>query len=277
MALKTVHDSIDDIPEQYRDLYTEKGGKFELTGIAGIKTQADLERVQSSASKYQTELGELANKFKPWSELDYDETMAKLDRIPELEAAAAGKLDEAGIEEIVTKRVSGTINSKTAPLERQLSTLAQENESLKEENFKYRESNRQRKINDNLTKALTAAKVLPQAMEDALLLGERMFEIREDDGAIVTKDQVGVTPGVTADLWLTEIQEKKTHWWPTNVGGNAPGSGSSGGVGENPWTAEHWNMTKQAQYETKNGRVKAEQMAKMAGTRLGGLKPKPKK
>ena len=43
MALQATHDKLDDIPEAYRDLYTERDGKYELTGIAGIKTAADVE------------------------------------------------------------------------------------------------------------------------------------------------------------------------------------------------------------------------------------------
>ena len=277
MALQAVHNSIDEIPEQFRELYTEKNGKYELTGVVGIKTQADIDRVQATATKAQNDLNALQDKFQPWSELDYDETMGKLDRIPELEAAAADKLDEAGIEEIVTRRVQGTINSQVAPLERQIAGLKTENETLKEENFNHRENNRQRKITTAVRKALVEAKVVTSAIDDALLLAERVFTIR-DDGAIVTKDQVGVTPGESPEVWIQEVKDKKEHWWPMNVGGGAGGSSPGFNFdGDNPWSAEHWNMTKQNQFQIKYGAEKAAQMAKAAGTKLGGLKPPPKK
>ncbi len=38
MALQAVHDKIEDIPKQYRDLYTEKSGEYELTRIVGVNT-----------------------------------------------------------------------------------------------------------------------------------------------------------------------------------------------------------------------------------------------
>ena len=41
MPLKVIHDTLEDIPEAYRELYSEKNGKWELTGIVGLVTQAD--------------------------------------------------------------------------------------------------------------------------------------------------------------------------------------------------------------------------------------------
>lgn len=42
----------------------------------------------------------------------------------------------------------------------------------------------------------------------------------------------------------------------------------------NPWDRDTWNLTQQAQYEIRYGRAAAERMARIAGTRIGGL---PKK
>ena len=43
--LKPLYDSETDIPKEYASLYEEKDGKFILTGIDGIKTQADIDKV----------------------------------------------------------------------------------------------------------------------------------------------------------------------------------------------------------------------------------------
>jgi hypothetical protein len=62
------------------------------------------------------------------------------------------------------------------------------------------------------------------------------------------------------------------------VGGGSGGSQNNFGTGgTNPWSLDGWNMTKQGQYVRENGVEKAEQMAKSAGTTLGGPKPMPKK
>lgn len=42
----------------------------------------------------------------------------------------------------------------------------------------------------------------------------------------------------------------------------------------NPWDRDTWNLTQQAQYEIRYGRAAAERMARIAGTKIGGL---PKK
>ena len=44
MALQIIVETLDDVDEKYHDLYTEKDGKFHLTGVDGMKTQADIDR-----------------------------------------------------------------------------------------------------------------------------------------------------------------------------------------------------------------------------------------
>ena len=122
MPLTAVVEKIDDIPEQYRDLYTEKGGKFELTGITGIKTTADVQRVQQALDNERNAHKETKASFEPFKDWKFEDVQAQLDRLPELEAAAKGKLDEAAIEEMVERRVHGTLTSRTAPLERQIAS-----------------------------------------------------------------------------------------------------------------------------------------------------------
>lgn len=280
MPLSAIHESIDDIPEAFRELYTEKNGKFELTGIVGVKTQADIDRLQTALEKERGVAKDLKTNLGVWGELDHEEVMAKLDKYPELEAAAQGRLDDTQIEEVVTRRVEGTINSRLAPVEREKSQLAKVNDELIGELSSLRNEKRQRLIHDSVREQLLKTKAIPDAHEDALFLAERVFEIREDDGAVVTKENCGTTPGVSADVWLSEMQEKRRHWWPESSGGGAGGSGSGAGLptgGSNPWSADGWNMTKQGAYLREHGHDRATQMAKAAGTTLGGSRPRSKK
>lgn len=280
MSLQAIHDNIDDIPEVYRDLYTEKAGKFELTGISGVKTQADFDRVYSSLTKEKNDHAAAKQALEPWSALgDLEELQTKLDRIPELEAAAEGKLDDAAIDEIVNRRLEGTLKSREAPLQRQISQLTKDNTTLAEENAAFKAADVKRSIHDSVRKELTDQKVIPEAHEDALFLAERVFEVREDDGAIVTRDGVGVTPGVEAGVWLQDMQEKRPHWWPASQGGGAQGGGRAGAGmqgASNPWSSEGWNLTKQMEVARTKGRDYASQMAVAAGTTLTGGRPKKK-
>jgi hypothetical protein len=272
MALKAIHDSKDEIPEQFQELYTEKNDKWELTGITGVKTQADIDRLSSSLEKERAAHKETKELFSPWRDMNHEEIMSKLDRMPELEAAASGKLNEAEIEEIVAKRVEGTIKSKTSPLERQIETFQKERETLLAENESFKAQNKRRTIHDAVRASLTEAKVLSTAHEDALMLAERVFEI-SDDGKVITRDQVNVTPGVAPEVWLTEMQDKRPHWWPETRGGGAPGGKGGGGLKTNPWSKDNWNVTEQHRIAKAEGMDTARQYAQAAGSDIGATAP----
>lgn len=276
MTLKAIHDSLAEIPEGYRPLYTEKNGKFELTGIDGVKTQADIDRLQASLTKERNEHKATRDKLAPWGELNPEEVQAKLDLIPELEAAAKGKLDDAKIEEIVQRRLEGTLKSKIAPVERENKTLKQLLAEKEQMVSTLTGRERQRAIHDSVRKSLISRKVINEAHEDALLLADRIFEVT-DEGKVVTRDNVGVTPGLEPDAWLAEIQDKRPHWFPGTSGGGAGGNRGGGSGSANPWSADGWNMTAQGAYLRQYGRERAEQMAKAAGTTVGGPRPQPRK
>ena len=274
MPLLAIHDKLEDVPEPYRPLYTEKGGKYELTGITGVKTQADVDRIYTALGKERDEHKLTKEKLAVWGDLKYDEVQSSLDKIPELETAAQGKLDDAKIEEIVTRRVDGTLKSRTAPLERQVTTLTQELVNSKTLLDGLQVEKKVRIIHDDVRQQLVKAGIIPEAHEDALLLADRMFEVRQDDGVVVTKDQVGVTPGVGADVWLVEMQQRRPHWWPASRGGGGKGGGAGYNNENNPFTYSNWNLTKQgAIIREQDGMSKAEQLARLAGTTVGGARP----
>ena len=270
MALNYKHDSLDDIPEQYRDLYTEQNGAFLLTGIGGIKTQDDIDRLSTSLNKEREDHKATKTKFSVWGDLDYQDTMGKLDRFKELEIAASGNKEEmdARLEELTEARVG----SRLAPVQRQLDDITGKYTEAQTELEALRLERTQRFISDDLRKACTALKVIPEAQDDVMLLGLQVFEIV--DGKAMTKENpFGITPGLAADVWLQDMQSKRPHWWPTSTGGGASGSGGSGGFANNPWSKEHWNLTEQAKLVMQD-EAKAEQMAKAAGSFIGATKPK---
>lgn len=281
--LKHQYEKQDEIPEAFRELYAEKAGRWELTGVAGIKTQADVDRISAALEKERNEHKEAKTRLGAWSELgELDSIKQTLDRVPELEAASKGKLDEAQIEQLVAKRVDGVLKSRTSPLERQVNALTKERDQFKAQVEQYSARERQRAIHDAVRKAAgpEGEKLLPAAVEDALVLAERLFEVTED-GQVVTRDGVGITPGLGAKDWLAEIRDKRPHWWPASSGGGASGSGARGaGFGsskDNPWSAEGWNLTAQGNYLRTHGREKAEAAAKAAGSYLGATHPAPQK
>lgn len=264
--LKLRYEKKEDIPAEYLALFTEKDGAWVLTQIEGIKTQADVNAVQEGLRKERDDHKDTKRKLTAFGDLNPEEVHAKLDRIDELEAAAGDKLDDTKINEMVESR----IKTKVAPLERTIAAL--ETESVEKDGviLGYQQKDTKRIIHDYIRKAATASKMRETAVDDALLYGEHIFEVNEQ-GIAVAKDKVGVTPGITADVWLSEIQQSRLHWWPESEGVGSRG-GDGGGGGLNPWTDESWNMTKQgAIYNTDS--TKAEQLAKSAGTTIGGPRP----
>lgn len=276
MALQAIHDNVDDIPEQYRDLYSERDGKWELTGVTGVKTQADIDRLQNSLVKERNDHKITKEALGVWGDLKHEDVVKQLDRIPELEAAANGGIDETKMNELV----EGRIKTRLAPIERENATLKQTVEEQTGTITQYETAERTRKIHDAVREfALPAsgAKMLDTAIDDANMLAERIFEIREDDGAIVTRDNVGVTPGIGVDAWLVEMQEKKPHWWPTSGGGGSRGAGGGGqgGLTNNPWSKESWSLTEQGKAMRENP-TRAEQMMKAANAKVGQIAPTEK-
>lgn len=269
MGLKIKVETLDDVDSKYCDLYTEKDGAFVLTGIEGMKTDEDVSRLQTALNKERADHKATKKLFEPLGGRKIEDVVAELDRIPELEAAAKGA---GNVDELVEAKLA----AKLKPLERERDKYKKDFEEATAQVAQYQGKERARVVQDAVRAAIgKQTGFQSSAIEDALIIGERIFEI-DDAGNVVTKDGVGVTPGVSAEVWLTEVQNTRPHWWAASQGGGA--GGNRGGVNTegNPWTAAHWNMTKQGRIYAQDP-VKAEQLAKAAGTTIGGAKPETDK
>lgn len=274
MALKYIHDTEEEIPEQFRELYTERDGKWVLTGITGIKTDGDVATVQEALRKERDEHKKTKAKITAWGDLKPEEVIAKLDRIEELETAAKGKLNDEQINELVEKR----IGAKLKPIERERDGFKDQVATLTTDNLGFKDRETRRTIHDAARTEAQKLKVIDTAAEDVLMYAERLFEV-DESGKVVAKDGVGITPGISVDIWLGEMQDKRPHWWAPSSGGGAGGGGGSkgGGGAKNPWSAEHWNLTEQGTYVKTNGIDKAHKMAEAAGSKVGATRPTVKK
>jgi hypothetical protein len=280
--LKTVYDNKEDIPAGYEELYTEKNGKWELTGVQGVKTQADVDRVQQALVKERNDHKTTKEALKAFEGLDPEAVHAQATELEEakaqLEAVKDGKLDETKLEPLIEARVK----QRVAPVERDKAALAKKLEDankllgVKDTEIGGLKStivtgNVERSIRD----AAVAAKVLTPAIGDVVLRGSRIFEVTEDN-RIITKDNVGVTPGLTPTEWLKDEVEKSPHWWPASVGGGSQGGGAQKGTytgANNPWSKEGWNLTKQGALIKSLGEEKAAAIAQQAGSKIGATHP----
>lgn len=277
--IELVYDNMDAVPEAVRGLYTEGAdGKVILTGVNGIKTQADIDRLSGALSKERSDHGAAKTALKPWTDLGMsaEDVSTQLARIPELETAASGKIDETKINEMV----DGRLAAKTKPLELQITTLTGERDTLKEENTQLRGQIVGKERNDLITQIGTQMKINPPAMEDAQLYLQSIVVKDPDTGKFVGREDHPEFAGIEVAQIMAHLQKgAKAHWWPESQGG---GSGGGRGVamlgGEpNPWAHDTWNMTKQGEIFNRLGAAKAEELAKLAGTTLGGPRPAAKK
>lgn len=268
MALKAEYASINEVPEEFRTLYSEVSGKAVLTGVEGIKPMSDFERVNEALRKERDDHKKTRERFSGWGDLNPDETLAKLDRIAELEQAAGGKLDDTAIDKIVETR----IQSRLGPVERERKRIEAELQAEREKRGGLETRLRQTAIRDSVMKAAVTDKVVDSAIDDVLLLADRVFDVSED-GKVIVRNDVGFVPGTTPSEWLADMRAKRPHWWPTTRGGGANGSNMTEGGGANPWSADGWSLTKQGEILRTKGREAAERMAAQAGSAIGATQP----
>lgn len=258
--------SADLIPAGWAHLYKETDDKFTLIKGGEIKTLQDVANVQEGLRKEREDHKATKANLAKFGGKDAETVLADLDKIEEYKLAAEGKMDDEAINKIVETRIL----SRTAPLERKIETLEGEKEELTEKVTGFETQNTERSIKDEIQKAAVASKVRGTALDDAITQGLNIMTVNEA-GNVVTKDGVGVTPGVDSTVWLSEVKPNKPHWWPESEGvGANPGGGKGGG--KNPFTKANWNRTEQGNMVRENPE-RAEQMAKAAGTTVGGKMP----
>jgi hypothetical protein len=279
--LKIVYDSGDDVPEAFKSLYTEKDGKFTLTGVEGMKTDTDVAKLNGALTKERNDHKKLRDSIRntfgiaPTDALpNFDEIKTKLDSVEELQAqvdAAADPKNQKKIDDLVAAKVA----AKLAPVERELAdTKAKLGEKDKViGDFETKE--RTRKIEDGVRSEAIKLKMLDTAMVDANLRAVNLFE-EDESGNLVMKEGKGFTQGITVADWLAEQQTKSPHWWPVSQGGGAGGNTGGGKQVNNPWADGSWNLSEQGAI-VRTDPAKAAKLAAAAGSKIGATGPTKKK
>lgn len=286
--LKTVYETQEEIPEGYGDLYAEKNGKFELTGIEGVKTPADVERINSALAKergdHKATKDKLTQVTTALGEIDPTTVPALVEELNEAKATLEtlgkdGKINteaQAAAIQAAVDRAVGPVKRDLDAAQRQLDTEKKKTAEKEAEVGTLQNSIKRDKMRSAIRDAAIAAKVLPTAIDDAVLVGEQMFELTEA-GKLVTKNDAGVTPGLDPKEWAKDMMDKRPHWWPTTQGGGARGGTGVNATGkDNPWSPEGWNVTAQGQRIKELGPVKAAELAARVGAKIGQTKPTPK-
>ncbi len=272
MPLEYKYEKEEDIPADHKDLYTETEGVWNLTGVNGLKTPQDVANVQEALRKEREDHGKVKKVVKDWTALgSLDDVHKKMDEYPVLKAASEGTGD---LEEKITKQVDARLAATKAPLDRQIEKLTVENGDLTKENTTLKGKITLGEKNTILADVASKAKVLPTAISDILVIAGSQMEFI--DGKLVTKEGGSVAAGLDPVAYMAEMTTQRPHWYPPTAGGGAGGGGPGGGFADNPFSDEHWNMTKQGA-AFRADKARATKMAEAAGTTIGGRRPVSKK
>lgn len=280
--LKAVYKSVDEIPEQFRELYADVKGQFELVEVEGVKTVEDVKRLTEALTAERNLHKQTKEKWvTPWGERDIAVELPKLETLPELHATVEtlkqnSKFDETKMESIINARVQ----SVKEPLDRHSKKLQSELDAARAQVTNYERAEKTRKIHDVVRAEATKSNLLKETYATAdsalMMLAERHLEVTAD-GAVVTREGSGIIAGLLPDVWLSEVTDKHPYLKPASAGGGASGSGGSGSAfsGKNPFTNEHFNVTEQGRIFREDPK-KAETLMRLAGAPALGVRP-PKK
>ena len=270
--LQQVYGSADEIPTDVlvADLYEERDGKFVLVGVDGLKSASDVSAAQRALQSERARARDLEQRLKAWGELEPEKVLAQLDEIDELRARAEGGSDPEKIEQLVEARLA----RKVGPLERELQRRSESEKTLLEEVEGLRSEKRRGAIERAVREAGIELKMRSVALDDAVLLGDRVLEL-DDEGKVITRDGVGFVPGVSVKDWVSDLVEKKPHWFEGSSGGGAGGSGNRSRAGvdpSNPWSKSGWSPSGQAQAVVAD-KARAAELARAAGSFVGATEP----
>ena len=257
MALKTVLDNLDDVPEALHGEYKEIDGKFvlDLDGIDVHPTVVNLKTAHERQKQANRTL-----------QSDLTAAKARLDGLPD-------EFD-ADTYEALKQQAEGKAPAKTdeqvAQIRQQLERKHQAELARKDERIgTLTGAVNKLSIDDGLSKALDEAGVdaafKPGAM--ALLKAKGAVKLVEEDGHFKAQVETDMGPMPLANYvrdWSGSDEGKIYVKKPT--GGDAPG-GTGGRFADNPWDSSNGkkpNLTKQQEAISENP-TKARQMAQAAG------------
>lgn len=271
MPLKYQVESLEDVPEALREFYVERNGRYEIT-VEGMKTQGDVDRVMQALTKERDAHDASKAKLRAYGEYTPEAVEKALAELEDTKIQlAAVKRDGGPKEEDIEKLVESRTLQRVRPLERQLQQLQTKTQELTGVNQSLiQEKTRSTILGDVFTAArLKEVNVIPDVLEpngDVELWAERVFE-RTDDGRTISKEGVGVTPGLSPKEVFVDLKAAglRRHWFGDTVGSGAlPGTRPSDG-GLNPFKdGSGFNLT-EAMRLCQSDPARAKRLAKAAG------------
>lgn len=272
MALKSILESVDDLPDNIKAEYTEKeiaGKKVFVLDVEGIEAHPGAGALKTALERVRSEKKTLGDNLKTANDklalIPAEFTTEEWVRLkaldendpddPERKKARDAAL--AGQKKIFENQIENLKKAHAAELATKDQTITKKDEQIGK-----------MLVDDGLTKALVEAGVGKHFLKAATaMLRGNVKVVHEQDGSRAFFE---------TDLGEAEIGEFVGNWAKTDegkafippaAGGGAPGSQRPGGdrnSDENPFSQRGWSKTKQGALISSD-RVKAERLAKAAG------------
>ncbi len=237
--LNMIVDTLEDVPEGAREHYEERDGKFQLD-LKGGFSQIDRDKLHDSL---RAERG-LHTTAK-------EQVRAFGEHTPETISILEGERDQLSIELVALKKdggptgedldklVEARVLSRLAPVERNLQRATKEVGTLTTEVGDLRSARSKDTVLRDVLGAFGAKDLgmNQDARPDVELWATSVFEVA-DGGKVVSRDGVGVTPGLSPAEIFKDMKDQgqRRHWYGATQGAGASGGSGSADHGENPFT-----------------------------------------
>ncbi len=205
MPLKPIVDTLDEIAEPMREHYTERDGKFHLA-VEGLVPKERVAEFRDTNIALKREMDELRTRFDGIDPDEYRKLNERAQKERDKKLIDAGKLDE-----LVDQRVSGMKAEHEKVLR-----------SLTEEKAKLGAQLEGLVIDGAIRDAATKAGARPEAIEDFLYRGRRIFRLQEGKAVPLDEDRVvyGKSGGpMEISEWVSTLAEKAPHLFQPTTGG----------------------------------------------------------
>lgn len=274
-------DSLDKVPESLRPFYVsdEKSGKFVAQVDGHYVPASKLVEFRDNNIEVRRQLTEAETAMADYRALGEDpkalqEEVSELRKLKQ-RLSDNELVDKKGWDQALSQRTE----QMKQTLEGQINALKEQTQTFQKERDAAVAENKRIVVSGEITRAAVAAGVLPDAIPDLLSRADRSGWTRNDKGEVVLFDDktnsfVYGSNGVdyiTPEEWVLSLKQSARHFFNLPFGGGASGSDSFV-AGKNPWSKDGWDdMAQAAAYRADP--VKAEQLAKAAGSRIGALRP----
>lgn len=215
--LKATIESLDAVPEQVREFYEPKDGKFTLR-VEGVVPKTRLDEFRDTNIALKRQLEELTTRFDGVDPEKYRELSDKAQRERDRKLIDAGKVDE-----LVNERVSSMKAAYETQIQARDAELAKSRQHLES-----------LVIDNGIRDAAAKAGVRPTAIEDVLLRGRTLFRLQ--DGKAVPMDGDKPIYGkngdpMMIDEWVSSLSDRAPHLFEQSTGAgsrNASGNANPG-------------------------------------------------